>query len=77
MLLSSPRDLRDEREQEIARLERAVKRAESMVNRDRMNEVETQALTNAKKEEQDKQKQGKGQWFMKKGKVYFLIIRLY
>ena len=68
LLASSPRDLRNEREREVYRLEQAVKRAESMVNRDRLQQVEKEALSKVKKEEQEKRIQGKGEWWMKKGK---------
>lgn len=67
LLASSPRDLRSEREREVYRLEQAVKRAESMVNRDRLQQVEREALSKVKKEEQQKRTQGKGEWWMKKG----------
>ncbi|EAU93194.2 hypothetical protein CC1G_10262 [Coprinopsis cinerea okayama7 len=62
---SCPAHLRDEREQEIERLERAVKRTESLVNKDRMDAIQQQALQRVKKEEKEKQKQGKGKWFLK------------
>ncbi|KAK1233037.1 rRNA biogenesis protein rrp36 [Marasmius sp. AFHP31] len=65
LLSSSPRDLRAEREKEVSRLELAVKRAESAVNRDHRQNSERAALLNVKKEEQEKRKQGKGNWWMK------------
>jgi len=68
LLASSPRDLRSEREYEVYRLEQAVKRAESMVNRDRLQQVEKEALGKVKKEEQQKRSEGKGEWWMKRGK---------
>ncbi|KAK7468853.1 rRNA biogenesis protein rrp36 [Stygiomarasmius scandens] len=64
-LSSSPRDLRPEREAEIKRLELAVKRAESTVNKDRREEIEQQALEHVSKEERDKRKTGKGSWYLK------------
>ncbi|KAF9535430.1 hypothetical protein CPB83DRAFT_754215 [Crepidotus variabilis] len=70
VLSSSPRDVRFEREQEIERLERAVKRAESNVNRDRLDQVEREALSGVKKTEKEKQNQGKAEWFLKKGLSY-------
>lgn len=69
MLASSPRELRSEREEEVERLERAMKRVESMVNRDRITRLEQEALSKAKKEEAERRKQGKGKWFLKKGEV--------
>lgn len=68
LLANSPRDLREDREAEVERLERAVKRAESSVNKDRREKVELDALSKVAKEEREKQKQGKKAWFMKDGK---------
>ncbi|KAI0348578.1 DUF947-domain-containing protein [Trametopsis cervina] len=65
MLTSSPRDLRQEREAEVGRLERALKRAESTVNKDKKEKIEESAMNRVRKEEQEKRKQGKGAWFMK------------
>ena len=67
LLTSSPRNLRSEREHEVYRIEQAVKRAESMVNKDRLDQVQRDALGKAKKEEEAKREQGKGKWFLKKG----------
>ena len=67
LLASSPRDLREERAQEVQRLERTVKRAESTVNKDRMDRIEQSALQKARQEERGKQQEGKKAWFMKKG----------
>ncbi|KZT30533.1 DUF947-domain-containing protein [Neolentinus lepideus HHB14362 ss-1] len=65
LLASSPRDLRDERALEVDRLERAVKRAESSVNKDKRDQVEHAALERVRREEKEKQKQGKRVWYMK------------
>lgn len=65
LLSSSPRDLREEREQEVVRLEQAVKRAESSVNKDKRDKIEYEALNTVGKEEREKRKDGKGAWFMK------------
>jgi ribosomal RNA-processing protein 36 len=70
LLASSPRDLRIERENEVYRLEQAIKRAESMVNKDRLDQVQRDALGKAKKDEELKRQQGKGKWFLKKGMHY-------
>lgn len=67
MLASSPRDLFEERAEEVQRLEQAVKRTESLVNQDKRNKIEQEALAQAKKDEREKRKQGKGEWHMKKG----------
>lgn len=69
MLASSPRELRSQREEEIEKLERATKRTESMVNRDRTARVEQELLSKTKKEEMERRKQGKGKWFLKKGEI--------
>lgn len=74
MLFSSPKDLRAEREQEVQRLERALKRAESLVNRDKREKVEASALSKLRQEEKEKQKQGKGAWYMKDGTVKLVFI---
>ena len=66
-LASSPRNLREEREQEVQRLERAVKRAESTVNKDRMDKIQQSALQKARQEEREKRKDGKKAWYMKEG----------
>ena len=75
MLVSSPRDQREEREQEVAKLEQAVKRAESNVNRDKREQIEQNALQKAKREEKGKREGGKGAWHMKECKTGFLLWR--
>lgn len=75
LLASSPRDLREEREQEVQRLERALKRAESMVNKDRREKIEEEALSKVTVEEREKRKQGKGAWFMKTSDKKELLAR--
>lgn len=72
MLASSPRNQREEREQEVAKLDQAVKRAESNVNRDRREQIEQDALRTAKQEEKEKRKVGKGAWHMKDCKAKFI-----
>lgn len=66
LLANSPRDLRPAREEEVKRLELAVKRAESAVNRDTREKVETEALQKVAQAEKQKREQGKGAWFMKR-----------
>lgn len=73
MLASSPRDQREEREREVAKLEQAVKRGESNVNRDKRGQVEQDALQKAKREEKEKRKAGKGAWHMKECKAELLF----
>lgn len=77
MLASSPRDQREEREREVAKLEQAVKRAESNVNRDKREQVEQEALQKVKQEEKEKRKAGKGVWHMKECKIGFILWRLH
>ena len=69
MLASSSRDQREEREQEVAKSEQAVKRAESNVNRDKREQIELDALGKVKQEEKEKRKAGKGAWHMKDCKI--------
>lgn len=73
LLASSPRDLREEREREVQRLELAVKRAESSVNKDRREKVEQEAMNRAMKEEKEKQKEGKGQYWLKDGMLRLIL----
>ena len=68
LLASSPRDLREECRKEVERLELAVKRAESAVNRDKRETVEEEALSRAAKEERDKRHHGKKAYWMKSGR---------
>ncbi|PSS37671.1 hypothetical protein PHLCEN_2v495 [Hermanssonia centrifuga] len=75
MLASSPAHLREEREFEVQRLERALKRAESTVNRDKRERVEQSALSKVRQEEREKQKQGKGAWYMKDADKKELFVR--
>ncbi|KAH7921317.1 DUF947-domain-containing protein [Leucogyrophana mollusca] len=65
LLANSPKDQRVEREQEVARLELAMKRGESSVNRDKREKIEAEALGKVAKEEREKRKQGKAGWWMK------------
>ncbi|KAF9076231.1 hypothetical protein BDP27DRAFT_1398466 [Rhodocollybia butyracea] len=75
LLASSPRDTRHEREAEVNRLELAVKRAESTVNKDRRDAIEETALQEARKRERQKQKSGKGQWYMKDSEKKELLVK--
>ncbi|KAJ3857820.1 hypothetical protein EV368DRAFT_29410 [Lentinula lateritia] len=75
LLVSSPRDTRHEREVEIERLELALKKAESTVNKDRREAVEHEALRAARREERKKQESGKGEWYMKKNEKRELLVR--
>ncbi|KAI0094842.1 hypothetical protein BDY19DRAFT_914872 [Irpex rosettiformis] len=65
LLVTSPRILRPEREGEVQRLERAVKRAESTVNKDKKEQTEENALKKVRQEEKEKRIAGKGAWYMK------------
>ncbi|KAI0032742.1 hypothetical protein K488DRAFT_70391 [Vararia minispora EC-137] len=75
LLASSPRDLRAEREAEVERLERAYKRAESTVSRDKREKIEQDALEKAKKEEKEKRKQGKGVFYLKNSEKKRLLLK--
>ena len=70
LLASSPKDLYTEREAEVKRLEVAVKRAESQVNKDRQDRIEQEAIEKLTAEEREKQKEGKEQWHLKKCKCW-------
>lgn len=76
MVLSSPRDQRSEWEAEVARLERALKRSESVVNRDKSEKVDRDALNKIAQDEKEKRAQGKGRWFMKDGIYLFVLFCL-
>jgi ribosomal RNA-processing protein 36 len=65
LLGSSPRELREDRQREVNRLELALKRAESAVNKNRRETVESDALNKIAKQEREKRKQGKAGWWMK------------
>jgi ribosomal RNA-processing protein 36 len=68
LMQNAPRHLKDDYEAETRRIELAVKRAESTVNKERMEGVQREALRKAAKDENEKRKQGKGSWYPKKGK---------
>ena len=74
LLSSSPRDQLEEREAEVERLERALKRAESVVNKDRQDTIRQDALLRAKRQEKEKRKEGKGNWWMKKCKPELISL---
>ncbi|KAG2129097.1 hypothetical protein DEU56DRAFT_497431 [Suillus clintonianus] len=75
LLLNSPKDLRQEREREVGRLELAVKRGESSVNRDKREKVEMEALERIGREEREKRKKGKAGWWMKSAEKKELLIK--
>ncbi|KZT37397.1 hypothetical protein SISSUDRAFT_1062856 [Sistotremastrum suecicum HHB10207 ss-3] len=74
-LFSSPRETRAERDLEVQRLEMAVKRAESTVNKETRTKLETEAMKKITAEEREKQKSGKGKWFMKQGEKKSALLR--
>lgn len=65
LLGSSPHNLREDRQREVNRLELAVKRAESLVNKDKREIVESGALNKVARDEREKRKLGKTGWWMK------------
>ena len=65
LLAQSPEDQRSEREEDVARLQRALKRVETTVERTKREKRDRDALRKAKKEEREKQQNGKKAWFMK------------
>ncbi|RDB29646.1 rRNA biogenesis protein RRP36 [Hypsizygus marmoreus] len=75
LLTSSPRDLYEERLEEVNRLELAVKRAESLVNKDRRDAIEQETLKKLSMEEHEKRKGGKGEWYLKNSDKRELLVR--
>ena len=72
---NAPRDVRAEKEAEVSRIERALKRAESGVQRAKREETERTALREVSKEEKMKRADGKGNWWMKKCKFCLSNVR--
>jgi len=72
LVINSPKHLREEREAEVERLERAMKRTESIVNREKREHAEQSALEKIKKEEKEKREHGKKGWWLKDCEYYFL-----
>ncbi|KAL1681466.1 hypothetical protein EV122DRAFT_260851 [Schizophyllum commune] len=75
LLANSPRHLREERAREVETLERALKKAESQVQRDKREAIEQQALERAAKEERERRAKGKGEWYMKKGEKREMLAK--
>ncbi|KAG9315762.1 DUF947-domain-containing protein [Chiua virens] len=75
LITNSPSHLREEREGEIQRLERATKRAESAVNLDNRERVELEAVRSAKRTEKEKGRQGKAEWWMKRSAKKELLAK--
>lgn len=69
LLASSPAHLREERGREVEKLERAVRRTESTIERSKREAFERDVLLKAKREERERRLQGKKAWYMKKGIV--------
>ncbi|KAF8742239.1 rRNA biogenesis protein RRP36, partial [Rhizoctonia solani] len=59
----------------IESLERALKRAESAIEKAKREERERVALEKVKKEEKEKRQGGKGAWFMKKSEKRELLLK--
>ncbi|KAF9517517.1 hypothetical protein BS47DRAFT_1314197, partial [Hydnum rufescens UP504] len=72
---SSPAHLREERAAEVTRLERALKRTESAVERAKREKRDREVLGNAKREERKKRETGKTGWFMKTGEKRELLAK--
>ncbi|KAG0693187.1 hypothetical protein DFH29DRAFT_839301 [Suillus ampliporus] len=75
LLTNSPHDQRFEREREVGRLELAVKRGESAVNRDRRERVEGEVLERVGREEREKRGKGKAGWWMKSSEKKELLTK--
>ncbi|CAE6395718.1 unnamed protein product [Rhizoctonia solani] len=59
----------------IESLERALKRAESAIEKAKRDEREREALEKFKKEEKEKRQAGKGEWYMKKSEKRELLLK--
>ncbi|KAG8701410.1 rRNA biogenesis protein rrp36 [Ceratobasidium sp. 395] len=59
----------------IDKLERALKHAESAVERAKREEREREVLSKAKKEEKAKREEGKGAWFLKKSAKRNMLLQ--
>jgi ribosomal RNA-processing protein 36 len=68
--VTCPRNLFDERDQEAKRLDLAVRRAGSMVNKHRKNMTEREALLKLTREKKEKRKKGKKHWCLKECKYF-------
>jgi len=75
LLATSPRELFSERDQEVTKLELAVKRTESLVNKHHRDATEREALLKVTKDEREKRKQGKRDWWLKKADKRDLLVR--
>ncbi|KAF8550044.1 DUF947-domain-containing protein [Imleria badia] len=75
LVANSPSHLRAEREEEVERLEHAMKRAESAVNLDSRERVELTALQSAKQTEKEKREEGKAGWWMKRSEKKELLAK--
>jgi ribosomal RNA-processing protein 36 len=73
-LANSPQHLREEREIEVEKLERALKRSESNVSRAAREERERKVLSSAMKEETHKREEGKKGWWMKECSLSSLAL---
>ncbi|CAE6411909.1 unnamed protein product [Rhizoctonia solani] len=59
----------------IESLERALKRAESAIEKAKRDEREREALEKVRKEEKEKRQAGKGAWYMKKSEKRELLLK--
>jgi ribosomal RNA-processing protein 36 len=72
-LESASRDLRPQYEEEIEKLNLAVKRAESAVNKDRREHTESEAMRRVVADERQKRQQGKGAWWLKRCESFRVV----
>jgi len=75
LLAHSQPDERLEREEGVARLQRALKRGETAVERTKREKRDRDALRKAKKEEREKRQNGKKAWFMKNTEKRALLAK--
>ncbi|KIM21745.1 hypothetical protein M408DRAFT_333288 [Serendipita vermifera MAFF 305830] len=67
LLGSSPAALRAERQAEVDKLERTMKRAESAIERTKRTAFERETMLKVKRDERQKRASGKREWHLKKG----------
>jgi ribosomal RNA-processing protein 36 len=74
-LATSPRTDRREKEEDAMKLERALKRAESGVQKWKKEERERKVLDHAVREERAKRTEGKRNWWMKESEKKKLLLK--
>ena len=66
---NSSKVTKEAREEEVRKLQKALKRTESMVEKSRRDVRERETISEVKKQEKKKQEDGKKPWYMSEGKL--------